>query len=100
MATEAARTPGLGDIPILGMLFRSDRFQNNESELVIIVTPYIVRPVTDRQLASPVDGIKINNDLEQLYEGRTYKPAQQEGQGGPVSGEALRLGGKAGFMME
>ena len=100
MNTEASRTPGLGDIPILGMLFRSDRFQNNESELVIIVTPYIVRPVSDRQLASPTDGIKVNNDLEQLYEGRPFRPVPMEGQGGPVSGEGMRLGGKAGFMME
>ena len=37
--------PGLGDVPVLGPLFRSDAFQRNESELVIIVTPYIVRPV-------------------------------------------------------
>lgn len=39
--------PGLGEIPILGALFRSDSFQRNESELVIIVTPYIVRPVSN-----------------------------------------------------
>ncbi len=100
MATEASRTPGLGDLPIIGVLFRSDRFQNNESELVIIVTPYIVRPVSDRQLASPADGLKINSDLEQLWEGKPFKAVPATGQGGPVSGEGLRLGGAAGFMME
>jgi pilus assembly protein CpaC len=39
--------PWLGEIPIIGALFRSDRYQRNETELVIIVTPYIVRPVSD-----------------------------------------------------
>ena len=100
MSTEASRTPGLGDLPIIGALFRSDRFQNQESELVIIVTPYIVRPVSDRQLASPADGLKVNSDLEQLWEGRPFKAVPATGQGGPISGEGLRLGGQAGFMME
>jgi pilus assembly protein CpaC len=40
--------PGLGDIPILGELFQSDRFQRNETELLIIVTPYLVRPINGR----------------------------------------------------
>lgn len=39
--------PWIGEIPILGALFRSDRYQRNETELVIIITPYIVRPVSD-----------------------------------------------------
>ena len=50
----ASKLPGLGDIPILGALFQSDRFERNETELVIIVTPYIVRPVDPDQVANPV----------------------------------------------
>jgi pilus assembly protein CpaC len=42
------RFPGLGDIPILGELFQSDRFQRNETELLIVVTPYLVRPINGR----------------------------------------------------
>ena len=42
------KTPGIGDIPILGALFKSERFQRKETELVIVVTPYIVKPVSDR----------------------------------------------------
>ena len=42
------RIPGLGDLPILGALFRSERFERRETELVIIVTPYIVKPVSGR----------------------------------------------------
>ena len=48
--------PGLGDIPILGDLFKSNKFQRNQSELVIIVTPYIVAPVSGK-LAAPTDAL-------------------------------------------
>ncbi len=44
--------PWIGDVPILGALFRSTRYERNETELVIIVTPYLVRPVSGR-LAAP-----------------------------------------------
>ncbi len=49
-----SKVPGLGDIPILGKLFTSERYQRKESELVIIVTPYLVRPVS-QQLPLPTD---------------------------------------------
>lgn len=48
-------TPGLGDIPILGALFKSERFERNETELIIIVTPYLVRPVDGDKIATPID---------------------------------------------
>ena len=48
--------PGLGDIPVIGDLFKSDRFQRNQSELVIIVTPYIVSLVSGK-LAEPTDAV-------------------------------------------
>jgi pilus assembly protein CpaC len=51
---ELQKLPGVGDVPVLGELFRSKRFQRNESELVIIVTPYLVKPVS-RRLATPLD---------------------------------------------
>ena len=52
----ASKFPFLGDIPILGTLFRSDSFQREETELVIIITPYIVRPVdSPNQLMTPAD---------------------------------------------
>jgi pilus assembly protein CpaC len=49
--------PLLGDIPVLGALFRSTRFQRDETELVIIVTPYLVSPTTPAALAVPTDGV-------------------------------------------
>jgi len=52
---EHHKIPGLGDLPILGALFQSDRFERSETELVIIVTPYVVRPVNADQLRTPLD---------------------------------------------
>lgn len=49
------KLPLLGDVPILGNLFRSKRFQRNETELVILITPYLVEPVRGRTLATPLD---------------------------------------------
>ncbi len=49
----ASKFPGLGDIPILGTLFQSDQFQRNETELVIVVTPYVVMPVSPDQISLP-----------------------------------------------
>ncbi|MEM7172442.1 MAG: type II and III secretion system protein family protein [Pseudomonadota bacterium] len=59
---NASKVPGLGDIPILGHLFQSDRFQRNETELVIIVTPYIVRPVNPDQLQIPNEPLQYPQD--------------------------------------
>jgi pilus assembly protein CpaC len=55
------RAPGLGNLPILGALFRSNNFRRNETELVIIVTPYLVRPVNAGQIALPTDGYRSSN---------------------------------------
>jgi pilus assembly protein CpaC len=71
------RAPGLGNIPILGALFRSTRFRKSETELVIIVTPYLVKPVSANQIALPTDGFKAASDLERVFLGRT-----QSGQSG------------------
>ena len=51
-------TPGLGDVPILGNLFRSDNFRRGDTELVIVVTPYLVRPVNASDIRLPTDGLR------------------------------------------
>ncbi|MDX2027910.1 MAG: type II and III secretion system protein family protein [Alphaproteobacteria bacterium] len=58
--------PLLGDLPVLGALFRSNRYQNGQTELVIIITPYIVRP-TGEQLALPMDGLSPPSEAERLF---------------------------------
>jgi pilus assembly protein CpaC len=65
------KAPFLGDLPILGTLFRSTSYQRNETELVIIVTPYLVRPVSNR-LALPTDGYRAPSDPQQVLEGQTF----------------------------
>jgi pilus assembly protein CpaC len=63
------KAPFLGDIPILGSLFRSTSYQRNETELVVIVTPYLVRPVSG-QLATPADGYRAPGDLQRVFLGQ------------------------------
>ena len=57
--------PWLGDVPILGALFKSSSFQKHETELVVIVTPRLVQPSTPGQnIATPLDGTQPANDAE------------------------------------
>jgi len=70
--------PFLGDIPVLGTLFRSSSFQHNQTELVIIVTPYIVNAVDARKaMHDPTQGLEMANDAERILMGKLYheKPA-------------------------
>jgi pilus assembly protein CpaC len=60
------KAPFLGDIPILGALFRSQSFRRNETELVIVVTPYLVKPVSASQIALPTDGFRTGSDAQRL----------------------------------
>ena len=65
--------PGLMDLPILGALFRSQEFQRNETELIIIVTVYLVEPVAERALALPTDGFAPASDVDMYLFGRLHK---------------------------
>lgn len=61
--------PGLMDLPILGSLFRSSDFQRNETELVILVSVILAKPVDPDQLASPTDGFAPSHDLDRYFIG-------------------------------
>lgn len=69
---SADKTPILGDLPVLGALFRSKRFRRTESELVIIVTPYLVKPVSANQITLPTDGYRAPNDAENFLLGQSF----------------------------
>jgi len=60
------KLPGAGDVPILGALFRSQQFQKGQTELVIVVTPYLVRPVDDSEIVLPTDGFAAPNLADQF----------------------------------
>ena len=83
ISQEVSKFPILGDIPILGTLFRSDSFKREETELVIIVTPYIVRPVNPDQLLSPTDINHMSMDTGRWIKGKR----DLAGDGGLKTGE-------------
>ena len=62
----ADKFPGLGDVPVLGSLFRSRDYLSGETELVIVVTPYLVNPVNDSEIVLPTDGFQAPNAIEQF----------------------------------
>jgi len=61
--------PGVKDLPVLGALFRSRDFQNQETELVVMITAYLVNPTSEAQLAMPSDGFITPTDPETLLLG-------------------------------
>lgn len=65
--------PGLSKIPVIGTLFRSRDFVRNETEMVIIATPYLVRPVARNQLARPDDNFQPENDAAAFFLNRVNK---------------------------
>nr|WP_178121781.1 type II and III secretion system protein family protein [Agrobacterium fabrum] len=65
--------PGMSKIPIFGTLFRSKEFLRNETELVIIATPYLVRPVARNQIARPDDNFNPENDAAMYFMNRVNK---------------------------
>jgi pilus assembly protein CpaC len=69
MQNAADQLPGLGDIPILGALFRSSRFKRQETELVVIVTPRLVKPVPAGTLVAPTDNFIPPSWLDQYLLG-------------------------------
>ena len=98
---DVSKLPGLGELPVLGGLFRSDRFQRNETELLIIVTPYIVRPVDSKRLSTPTKSLTPPNDTDRLYRGKTHRP-RLEKEKRVVHGRGARdgLAGPAGFLID
>jgi pilus assembly protein CpaC len=79
--------PGLGDLPVLGPLFRSTQFQHNESELIIIVTPYLVHP-SDQRIATPLDGFQAPHDNDLYVKGQTSHTPPANATPAPVSATA------------
>jgi pilus assembly protein CpaC len=87
--------PGLKDVPVLGTLFRSRDFTKKETELVVIVTPYIVRPTARRNLARPDDGLAPASDRKANFLGhinRVYGRGRELPPG--------RLKGEFGFIVD
>ncbi len=62
--------PGVKDLPVLGALFRSDDFLTQQTELVVIATPYLVNPTSPDNLVTPIDGLRVADGPESFLLGR------------------------------
>lgn len=88
--------PGIGEIPVIGALFRSTNFQRNETELVIAVTPYLVDPLKSGDLRMPTDDFRPASTMESFFYGAL----------GTMSGDAYRISqtppleGPIGYMVD
>ena len=90
--------PGLMHVPILGSLFKSRDYVNHQSELMVLVTPYVVRAVAQKQLSRPDDGFADPNDPQTTLLGRLnriYAPA-----GKPEARPTGDYHGKYGFILD
>ncbi len=65
--------PGVMNLPVLGALFRSRDYVKGETELVVMVTPYVVKATSPGQLQSPADGLRIAHDMETVLLGKLNK---------------------------
>lgn len=100
-SNQVQNLPGLGDLPVLGPLFRSSSFQRNESELVVIVTPYLVRPVAQSaDLHLPSEGFQYSSDIERILWDRLHAAKPDSTDVPTPSPSDPHLRGAAGFMME
>lgn len=88
--------PGLKNLPILGTLFRSRDFLKNETELVVIVTPYVVKPVARSALAQPDDGFGWASDVNTDLLGQMNRIYGRDPERAPVG----RFDGDVGFIVE
>jgi pilus assembly protein CpaC len=70
LGSSVDKMPGAGDIPVLGALFKSNGWRRNETELMIVITPYLVKPVSDSEIVLPTDGLHTPNDLERALLGQ------------------------------
>jgi pilus assembly protein CpaC len=90
--------PGLMQVPVLGALFKSRDYVNHQSELMVLVTPFVVRAVAQKQLSRPDDGFADTNDPQAVLLGQLNRIY-----GSPVKGDvrpSSEYRGKYGFILD
>ena len=95
--TDLRGLPWLKDIPILGTLFRSTQFRNNQTELVVMVTAYLARQVDgEARLSLPTDGFVPASDFDMYLMGQLYKRYAKR----PRPDTVPMVNGPIGYIME
>lgn len=84
--------PGVDQLPVLGQLFRSQDYVNDETELMVLVTPYVVRAVAQNELSRPDDGFAPATDSESALLGRLNRLYGVAARIEPVSGRTAGFG--------
>ncbi|APX21866.1 pilus assembly protein CpaC [Salipiger profundus] len=94
------QVPWLGDIPVLGALFRSAEYQREQSELVIIVTPHLVTPTRGEALALPTDRVRPPSEKDLFLYGRTASDTSRPTSGGAAEVAKQDFTGSYGYVMD
>src|ERR1700744_338079 len=84
--------PGLAQLPVLGTLFRSQDYVNNETELMVLVTPYIVRAVAEKELSRPDDGFAPASDAQSALRARMNRIYGVSARVDPITGKQFNFG--------
>jgi pilus assembly protein CpaC len=84
--------PGVDQLPILGQLFRSQDYVNNETELMVLVTPYVVRAVSQKELSRPDDGFAPPSDAQSTLLARMNRIYGVAAHVDPVTGKQFNFG--------
>ncbi len=89
--------PGVTNLPVLGSLFRSRDYLSGETELVMIVEPWIVRPTSPGQMQTPADGLRIATDAQTIFFGQLN---QTYGSPAPTASASAGWQGPVGYVIE
>jgi pilus assembly protein CpaC len=92
LGSSVDKMPGAGDIPVLGALFKSNGWRRNETELMIVITPYLVKPVSDSEIVLPTDGLHTPNDLERALLGQVTSKKDENSRPMPTIAPAAPSG--------
>ena len=96
----AGKVPWLGDVPVLGALFRSADFQRSQTELVIIVTAHLVTPTQGEALALPTDRVRLPSERDLFLNGRVAREVTPPEKGGAGEVAKQDFSGSYGYVMD
>lgn len=99
ITSDVAGLPGMMDLPVLGALFRSNAFQRNETELVVILSAYVAQPVDHPDaMSTPSDGFAPTSDVNRFLFGRLQETYTTRGKDAPLMPEQLK--GPIGYIIQ